>query len=209
MTTSFELNAQLRPEKGKGASRRLRRLGRIPAVLYGGHQPPQTLSLEQREILRHMQNENFYSQVLTVKIGERTEQAILKELQRHPYKPTLLHLDLQRIAADQKVRVHVPLHFINEATSRGVKLQGGLVSHLRIEVEVECLPSQLPSFIEVDLTDLAVGESIHLSELKLPEGVALVELAHGGTDVPVVSIHGSRKGDEAGDEAEKPAAPST
>ena len=191
MSVAFELNAEPRPDVGKGASRRLRRQGKVPAVLYGGDKAPEALTLLQREILYQLDNEAFYSHVLQVNIGARKEQAILRDLQRHPYKPTILHLDLQRITADEKVRVHVPLHFINEDSAPGVKQQGGAISRLRIEVEVSCLPKDLPEFIEVDLADLRIGEAIQLSQLKLPAGVEIVELSPEH-DVPVVSIHGQR-----------------
>ena len=193
MSVAFELNAEPRNDVGKGASRRLRRQGRLPAVLYGANKDPETLSLEQREVLRQLGNEAFYSHILQVKIGPRTEQAILRDLQRHPYKPIILHVDLQRVTADAKIRVHVPLHFINEDIAPGVKLQSGVVSHMRIDVEIACLPKDLPEFIEVDLANLNMGESISLSELKLPDGVEIVELAHGAEyDAPVVSIHGQK-----------------
>ena len=191
MSVAFELNAELRHDKGKSASRRLRRQGRVPAVLYGADKAPETLSFSQYDLLHRLENEAFYSHILQVNIGSRKEQAILRDLQRHPYKPMILHMDLQRITADEKVRVHVPLHFINEDIAIGVKQQGGVISRFRIEVEVSCLPKDLPEFIEVDLADLPIGEAIHLSELKLPAGVEIVELS-AEHDVPVVSIHGQR-----------------
>jgi large subunit ribosomal protein L25 len=201
MSVAFELHAEPRQNLGKGASRRLRRQGRLPAVLYGGGKDPETLDFEHNKILQELHNEAFYSQILDIKIGSRTERAVLRDLQRHPFKPTLLHLDLQRVTADEKVRVHVPLHFLNQETSRGVKLQGGTISHLKIEVEIACLPANLPEFIEVDLAELEIGESIYLSQLKLPEGVEIVELSAGAEyDVPVVSIHGRRSA--AAEEAE-------
>jgi large subunit ribosomal protein L25 len=197
MTVAFELTAETRDDRGKGASRRLRRQGQIPAIIYGGGQPPEAITLNHQQVLRQLANEAFYSHLLTIKIGSRAEQAVLRDLHRHPFKPTLLHMDLLRVTADQKLRVHVPLHFINEQTAVGVKLQGGSVSHLRIEVEVSCLPGALPEFIEVDLANLEIGDSIHLSELPLPPGVEIVELSHGAEhDVPVVSIQGRRSDTE-------------
>jgi large subunit ribosomal protein L25 len=201
MSIAFELHAEPRQNVGKGASRRLRRQGRLPAVLYGGGKDPEILVFEHDKILHKMDNEAFYSQILEIKIGSRTERAVLRDLQRHPFKPALLHLDLQRVTADEKVRVHVPLHFLNQETARGVKQQGGTISHLKIEIEVACLPADLPEFIEVDLAELEIGESIHLSQLKLPEGVEIVELSAGAEyEVPVVSIHGWKSA--AADEAE-------
>ena len=197
MSIDFELHAEPRPDVGKGASRRLRRQGRVPAILYGGGQQPEALSLEQREISRKLEDEAFYSHILDVKVGANTVRAILRDLQRHPYKPRVLHVDLQRISVDEKLRIHVPLHFVNEEISRGVKEQSGAVSRHRIEVEVSCLPKDIPEFIEVDLKLLGLGEAIHLSGLNLPEGVEIVELAYGPeNDVPVVSIH-SRQSAEA------------
>lgn len=207
MSVDFELNAEPRNAIGKGASRRLRREGRIPAILYGGGQQPESLSLEHREVLKQLDNEAFYSHILTINLGSRVERAILRDLQRHPFKPTVLHMDFQRITADEKLRVNVPLHFLNEGHARGVKQQGGVISHLLIDVEVSCLPKDLPEFIEVDLADLGLGESIHLSELKLPEGVEIVQLSQGPEhDVAVVSIYHSRTASaeeegEAGGEA--------
>lgn len=193
MSVEFVLNAEPREERGKNASRRLRREGRVPAVLYGGGQAPEGLSLEQSQIKQQLNNEAFYSHILQINIGSRQEQAILRDLQRHPFKPLALHLDLQRVTADEEIRVHVPLHFIHENIARGVKEQGGVISHLMIDVEVSCLPNDLPEFIEVDVANLGIGESIHLSELKLPAGVEIVPLAQGPEyDVPVVSIHHAR-----------------
>ena len=205
MNATFELNAEPRQDVGKGASRRLRRQGRLPAVLYGGDQAPETLTLVQHEIMRQLDNEAFYSHVLQVNIGARKEQAILRDLQRHPYKPMILHMDLQRIKVDEKVRVHVPLHFLNEENAPGVKQQGGTITRFRIEVEISCLPKDLPEFIEVDLINLQMGEAIHLSELNFPAGVEVVDLTPEH-DEPVVSIHGykvSTEEEEAG-AAEQP-----
>ncbi len=196
MTAQFELNAQPREQIGKGTSRRLRRQGWIPAVMYGGHLPPESLSIEHREIAKQLENEAFYSHIITVKIEGKSQQAILKALQRHPWKPFVTHVDLQRITADEKVKVHVPLHFTNEATSYGVKTQGGLITHQVVEVEVSCLPKDLPEFIEVDVIDLKAGEIYHLSDLKLPAGVELIELSHNN-DLAVVSIQAKRGGDTA------------
>jgi len=198
MTLAFELTAETRDDRGKGASRRLRRQGRIPAIIYGGGQPPEAITLNHQQVLRQLANEAFYSHILKINIGSRQEQVILRDLQRHPFKPTLLHMDLFRITAGQKLRAHVPLRFTNEQTSVGVKLQGGIVTHLRIEVEVSCLPKALPEFIEVDLAQMEVGDSIQLSELQLPPGVELVELAADAeNDAPVVSMQGRRSDSEA------------
>jgi large subunit ribosomal protein L25 len=210
MSITFELKAEPRSELGKGASRRLRRTGHLPAILYGGGQEPQPLTLNLLEVLNLMQKagEAFYSHVLTLKIGDHTETAVLRDMHRHPFKPTVMHIDFLRASADRKLRVHVPLHFMNENISRGVKQQGGVVSHALIDIEIACLPKDLPEFIEVDLTDLGVGGALHLSDLKLPEGVELASHIAAGSeqDVIVVSIHHAHGGEEAPSAAPTPAA---
>lgn len=195
MAIDFVLNAEKRDDQGKGASRRLRRAGRVPGILYGGDADPQPISLDHNEMLRSTEHEAFYSHILTVKLGGAEVPALLKDMQRHPAKPHIIHVDLLRVQADKEVRVHVPLHFLNERTSPGVKDAGGVVSHHLIEVEVECLPSALPEYIEVECGQLQIGEAIHLTDLKLPDGVELVQLMHGDIDEhdqPVVSIHHAR-----------------
>ncbi|MGF1546170.1 MAG: 50S ribosomal protein L25/general stress protein Ctc [Thiotrichales bacterium] len=190
MSTDFVIKAEMREEQGKGASRRLRRDGKFPAVMYGAGKQPQPLSLMHHEVLHQLENEAFYSHILTVEIANgSTEKVVLRDIQRHPYKPAILHMDLQRVSDNEKIRVHVPLHFINEDISRGVK-QGGQVSHLMVEVEVQCLPRDLPEFIEIDLANVEVGQTIHLTELVLPANVEIVALTHGGEhDQAVISIH--------------------
>ena len=191
MKTSFELIAEFRDDQGKGASRRLRRSGKVPAILYGGHQDARALALDHARLVLMLDNERFYSTILSLKVGEEKQAAVLKDLQRHPYKNQIVHIDFQRVLEDEKIRMRIPLHFLNEATSVGVKTQGGVVSHLRNDLEVSCLPKDLPEYIEVDLQELGLGQLIHLSELKLPAGVELPELIHGH-DAPVVSIHAQR-----------------
>jgi large subunit ribosomal protein L25 len=192
MAISFELNAEPRTDKGKGASRRLRHAGKVPVIMYGGGKDPESLALSQNELLRNLEHEAFYSHILTVKVGGSETQAILRDLQRHPSRPIILHMDLQRINAAEKLKTHVPLHFIGEDAAPGVKA-GGLVSHELTDVLVECLPKNLPEFIEIDISALDVGDSIHLSGLTVPEGVTLIELARGeGHDLGVVSIHVKR-----------------
>ena len=191
MKTSFELAVEFRDDQGKGASRRLRRSGKVPAILYGGSEGPRALSLDQTRLLLLLDNERFYTTILSLRAGDETQPAVLKDIQRHPWKTQILHLDLQRVRDDEKIRMRIPLHFVNEAASLGVKTQGGQVSHLRNDVEVLCLPKDLPEFIEIDLIDLGIGQIVHLSELKLPEGVELPELVHGN-DAPVASIHAQR-----------------
>jgi len=191
MKTSFELIAEFRNDQGKGASRRLRRSGKVPAILYGGHQDARALALDHARLVLMLDNERFYSTILSLRVGDEKQAAVLKDLQRHPYKNQVVHIDFQRVLEDEKIRMRIPLHFLNEAISVGVKTQGGVVSHLRNDLEVACLPKDLPEYIEVDLQELGLGQIIHLSELKLPEGVELPELIHGH-DAPVVSIHAQR-----------------
>jgi large subunit ribosomal protein L25 len=191
MKTSFELAVEFRDDQGKGASRRLRRAGKVPAIIYGGHEAARALSIDHTKLMQMLDKERFYSTILNLKAGEEQQAAVLKDVQRHPWKNQILHIDFQRVHEDEKIRMRVPLHFANEASSMGVKTQGGMVSHLRNDVEVLCLPKHLPEFIEVDLLNLGLGQIIHLSELVLGEGVELPELIHGN-DAPVVSIHAHR-----------------
>ncbi len=205
MSSEFVLTAELRTEQGKGASRRLRRTGRVPAILYGAGKEPVPLSVNHNELLRHLENEAFYSHILTIDVDGKKEQAVLKDLQRHPAKPFILHLDLMRVSAGEKIRVNVPLHFVGEDVAPGVKIGGGIVNHAITEVEISCLPKDLPEYIEVDLSRLELGESLHLSDLQLPPGVELVQLLQGEEhDVAVATIQATRgsaaaeSGEEAG-----------
>jgi large subunit ribosomal protein L25 len=190
MKTSFELVAEFRETQGKGASRRLRHEGKVPAILYGGHSEARALTLSHQKLIVMLENERFYSTILSLKVGDQTQNAILKDVQRHPYKNAVVHIDFQRVEDNQKIRMSIPLHFVGAAVSPGVKTQGGLVSHLRNEVEVSCLPKDLPEFIEVDMSGLSLNESIHMSQLKIPEGVELTALAK--EDAAVASIHSPR-----------------
>lgn len=202
----FELVAEARAELGTRASRRLRRLGKTPAILYGADKAPMPLLLEEKIVKKQLENEAFYSHVLTLRVGPTEEQAVLKTLQRHPRSAAILHMDFQRVRASETITVHVPLHFVNEDRCPG-KRAGGIISHLLIEVEVSCLPKYLPEFIEVDMANVEVGQSVHLSDLSLPEGVELVALAAGREqDAAVVSVQPPR-GMAAG--AEEGAEPGT
>jgi large subunit ribosomal protein L25 len=178
MSGVFEFVAKSRNNSGKSAAKAARRQGDVPAVIYGGGQAPQMLVLEHNEVVKHLAHEAVYSHILDVTVDGKTEKAVLKGVQRHPAKAKVLHLDFMRINESDKVKMRVPLHFINEATSIGVKA-GGVVTHSVTDVEVSCLSSALPEFIEVDLAHLDVGQSIHLTDLVLPAGVQLVELTHG------------------------------
>jgi len=188
MKQEFDLIADYREDQGKGASRRLRHQGKVPAIIYGAGRPPRPLSFDQNKVLRQMENESFYSSVLNIKVGEKSQAAIVKDVQRHPAKRQILHMDLQRIVEDEEIRMNVPVHYLNEEKSRGVK-DGGTVSKLMTEVEVTCLPKYLPEYFEVDIAELELDAMLHLSDINVPEGVELVELSHGeGHDQPIVSI---------------------
>jgi len=206
MSTTIQLNAELREAKGTGASRRLRHAGKVPAVIYGAGRDPVNLSLDHDEIFHNLENEAFHTAILEVRAGGDSQQAILRDVQMHPFKPRILHVDLQRVSATEKLHMKVPLHFVGDETCPGVKTQGGLVSHLMNEVDVTCLPSQLPEYIEADVSNLHLNESLHLSELKLPEGVEITSLAHGGEDHAVASVlmvrHVVEEEVEEGEEAE-------
>lgn len=194
MAVTFELDAQKRDDQGKGASRRLRRADAVPAVIYGAGKPAQSISLNHNKVILALEHEAFYSHILTIKIDGVAEQAILKAVQRHPYKPKVQHLDFLRVNANEKLHTKVALHFVNEAGSPAAKA-GGLVHHDMTDVEITCLPKDLPEFIEVDLAGLQLNQIIHLSELKLPAGVTLVALQHGDNK-SVVSCHARKGGDE-------------
>ncbi|MFT6287762.1 MAG: large subunit ribosomal protein L25 [Halieaceae bacterium] len=215
MSDQFEITAELREDIGKGASRRLRRLvNNVPAIMYGGGDAPQPLTLVRKDFEKALENEAFYSHVLTINVGKTSQQAILKDLQRHPAKNAVMHADFLRVDANTLVKVTVPIHFLNEATSIGVKTEGGLVQHQVVEVEVQCLPGDIPEYLELDMQDVVIGRIVHLSEIKLPEGVVSTALALGEDhDLAVASIVAPKGGadedglevaaaaDEAGEDA--------
>jgi len=195
----FELEAESRSDKGKGASRRLRRDGMVPAVIYGGSEEPQSIKLVHSEILKRLEHEAFYSHILTVNVGGKSNKAILRDMQRHPAKSIIMHMDFMRVDEKKPIRVHVPLHFIGSDVAPGAKA-GGLISHDLTEVALEVLPKHLPEYIEVDISAMEIGDILHLSDLKLPETGSLVELGRGeGHDLPVASIHVRRGGAESDD----------
>ena len=190
---STEINAEPRSDVGKGASRRLRRAGKLPGIVYGTGKEVTMISLDQNNLGHQLENEAFYSSILTLNIGDESEQVVLKDLQRHPYKRMVLHADFQRIDAKAKLTMRVPLHFINETTCVGVKTGGGVISHVMTDLEISCLPKDLPEYIEVDLANVDLNETVHLSDLVLPEGVEIYALLHGGDDsLPVASVHAPR-----------------
>ena len=176
----FELNCSVRTDLGKGASRRLRRLdNNIPAVLYGGDKDPIALTIAHKDIARATENEAFFAHIITLKIGNKKEQAVIKALQRHPARAIILHADFLRVSATHTIIVKVPIHFLNEETCVGVRLGGGNIIRTMNEIEVSCLPKDLPEYIEVDMLEIDLGESVHLSEITLPEGITSVALSHG------------------------------
>ena len=206
----IELNAELRTDMGKGASRRLRRAEKMPAIMYGADKEPESLVIEQKAIRGLQDVEAFYTSIIDLKIDGKAQKVVVRDVQHHPYKMDLMHVDFQRVDAKHKLHMHVPLHFIGEAKAPGVKQQGGIVSHLLVEVEVECLPKDIPEFIEVDMSAMNTGDIIHLSDLTLPKGVEFRggELIAGGdNDAAVCSIHAPKGGsvdeeEEGGSEEE-------
>ena len=203
MSDIIELTAELRTTVGKGASRRLRRLeGKVPAIIYGGEGEAVMLSLSSNELSKAMQVEAFYSQVLNVSIDGKSEQAVVRDLQRNPADERVQHVDFQRVRADVAITVSVPLHFINEESCVGVKMQGGTLTRTLTEVEVSCLPASLPEYIEVDMAEVESGTSVHLSDLNIGEGVTIIALTLGeDRDIPVASVTAKRGGAGDGEEA--------
>ena len=190
MSSSFLINAEMREDLGKGASRRLRHAGKVPAIIYGFGSEPVSVTLDHSKIIHNLEEETFYSQILEISLNGKTERVVLCDLQRHPAKALIMHMDFQRVNENEAMHVHIPLHFIGEDICPGVKLESGAVSHQTTEVEISCLPKDLIEFIEVDVSALNIGDSIHLTDLKLPEGVSLVALSHGeGHDQTVVTVH--------------------
>lgn len=176
----FELQAERRTDVGKGASRRLRRTGKLPGIIYGTKRDVLPITLSHDDVAHQLEHEAFFSHILTISVGDKNEKVVLKDLQRHPHKPFLLHIDFQRIDESAKLTMRVPFHFINEDRCVGVKQGGGVVSHIMTELEISCLPKDLPEYIEVDLAEVDVGETVHLSDLELPDGVEISALLHGG-----------------------------
>ena len=193
---TIEINATKRDLQGTSASRRLRRASRVPGIVYGGTAKPQSIDLDHNELFQALRKEAFYSSVLSLNVGGTKESVLLRDVQRHAYKPQILHVEFQRVDATHKIHQKVPLHFVNADVAPGVKTQGGMVSHVITEVDVKCLPGDLPAFIEVDLKDLSVGHSIHVSQLPLPKGVEVVHHGEGDPVVATVLLKGGSKADE-------------
>lgn len=199
----FEIQCEARQGTGRAANRELRSSGRVPAIVYGGGRQPEALSLDQNSLFHQMEREAFYTSILTLKVGSETHAVVVKEVQRHPAREDVIHLDFQRIVEDEELTLNVPIHFLNEATARGVKEQGGAIEHTMTDVEITCLPKHLPEFVEVDLANVGLNEIVHLSDIAFPEGVTSVALSHG-QDLPVASIQLPRQQeeDEPADEVE-------
>jgi large subunit ribosomal protein L25 len=189
---SFEIQGQARAESGRTISRRLRRVGRVPAIIYGGGKDPSAITLDHNSLLHQMEAEAFFTSILTLKVGSESHSVVVKEVQRHPAKPELMHLDFQRVLEDEEITITVPIHFIGEQLAKGVKDQGGAIEHTLTDVEISCLPRDLPEFLELDVTALGLNETLHLSDIKLPAGVTSIALSHGH-DHPVVGIHPPRR----------------
>lgn len=167
----IEINANKRELQGTGASRRLRRAGKVPGILYGGETAAQPIELDHNALFHSLKQEAFHASILSMNLDGQKQQVLLRDYQMHAYKPQVLHIDFQRVAADRKIHMKVPLHFVNADIAPGVKLQGGVVSHVLNELNISCLPADLPEFIEVDMKDVSVGHSIHVKDIGLPKGV--------------------------------------
>jgi large subunit ribosomal protein L25 len=189
--SSFTLQAQARADKGKGASRRLRRLENlVPAVLYGDDKPAAMLSVPHKDLLKCLESEAFYSSIINLIVDGQEQKVLLRDVQRHPAQPRVLHVDFQRVSGSKKIHMRVPLHFINEESCIGVKQSGGAISHSLSQLDITCLAADLPEYIEVDLANVDVGQIIHISDLKLPKGVESVDLHKGADhDLPVVAVN--------------------
>jgi large subunit ribosomal protein L25 len=202
MSDNIQLNAEPRADSGKGASRRLRRMNLVPAIVYGGDGDPQSVSLNHDEFSHQLESEAIYTQLIDLNIGKESDEVILRDLQRHPYKNRIMHADFFRIDKKKPINVVVPIHAINTETCAGVKVDGGQLTQLTTEIEVICLPKFIPEFLEVDVAELHLGETLHLSEIKIPEGVEIVALTHGEeNDASVISVVKIREEEIISDEA--------
>ena len=207
--SNFIFNAESRSDTGKGASRRLRHANSVPAIIYGGKVDPQSLTLNHNDIIKILETEAVYTSILTVNIDGKANKAIIKDIQRHAYKPKVLHMDFQRVNQDEKIHMHVPIHFLGGENSPGVKA-GGQMTHNMSDVEVACKAKDLPEYLEIDVSNMDIGDTLHISDLSMPAGVVSVELSHGSDhDQPIVAIHKSRAMDDSADTSapEAPDAP--
>ena len=189
---SFEIQAESRDGAGRAQSRQLRRLGRVPAIIYGGGKDPSSITLDHNSLTHQMELEAFYTSILTLKLGKGSQAVVVKDVQRHPAKEDVMHLDFLRVVEDQEITLNVPIHFLGEEEAKGVKQDGGVIEHTITDVEISCLPRNLPEFIALDVSELGLNEILHLSDIKYPEGVTSVALAHE-QDHPVVAIHPPRR----------------
>ncbi len=209
MSDDINVQATSRSVLGKGASRRLRRENLVPGILYGAEEDPQPINLKHNEVLKHLENDQFYSNLLMVSVdGKEAVRCVLRDVQRHPHKLQILHMDFQRVVAGAELTLTVALNFLNEEKAYGVKTEGGMITHNETEVAIACLPRNIPDNIEVDMEDKKIGDSVHLSDLKLPEGVRLTDLVEAGddSDRAVATVLASRKTLEEEDEAAAEAA---
>jgi large subunit ribosomal protein L25 len=190
MRITYQVGADSRHDQGKGASRRLRRAGKVPAILYGGQGGPRNLTLDHQQLLTLIDKEKFYSSIISINVDAQSQAAIVRDVQMHPARNAVVHVDLQRVVENEKLKLHLPIHFKGEAVAPGVKTQGGVVSHLMQDVEISCLPQDLPEFLELDLSGMNLNETLSLADIKLPPGVTVPELAH--RNPPVVSVHSPR-----------------
>ena len=176
MSEEFNLIAEMRDDQGKGASRRLRRQGKVPAIIYGAGREPRSLMFDHNKVLQQLEDPSFYSSILNIKVGDKSRAAVVKDIQRHPAKQRILHIDLQRIVEDEKIKMQIPIHYLGEEEAVGVKLGGGTVSKLMTELEISCLPKDLPEFLEVDISELELDQMLNVSDINLPEGTEISEL---------------------------------
>ena len=207
MSTGFELSAQTRGTTGKAEARRMRRNDLVPGIIYGAGKEPAMITLEHDKILHALEHEAFYSHILDIKLDGKSESVVLKDVQRHVFKPKIVHVDFLRVSATEKLTMHIPLHYLGEEESAGVK-EGGVISKLMTDIEVRCLPKDLPEFIEVDITHVGLDESLHISDIKLPQGVELLHELDEEHDHPIISVHTPKvdKADLEADAAEAEAA---
>ena len=176
----FTLVAESRGDTGKGASRRLRKSEIVPAIVYGANKAALSIQLKHSDVLKSSSQESFYSQILDLSIDGKVERVVLKDMQRHPYKPFVMHMDFQRVDESAALTIRIPVHFLNEEDCIGVKQEGGVIARLMTEIEITCLPKDLPESIEVDVANLSVGEAVHLADLVLPDGVEITAITSGG-----------------------------
>lgn len=202
MSTQYQIHAEPRSGKGTSASRGYRRAGQIPAILYGAGKDNKDLLFDHNEILRNLDTEGFQSAIIEIKTDKGTEQAILRDIQMHPYRAQVMHMDFQRVSATEKLHIAVPLHFVGGEECPGVHEEGGIESHLITEVDIECLPADLPEYLEIDISGLGLHESAKLTEIKVPEGVVITALLHDGEDQAVATIMAPQREEELEEDEE-------